>query len=126
MADNILGSAWKEGSKAVLYAALANSLLSELVNSAEGLSLTGVAQNLVQVGGPTALGALVAYYAYPVKTNKTLTDYIYRGAIAGTTATAVLFYAGAMPVAADVQTLSFIALVGGATALGEILAVAIQ
>lgn len=116
----VMDLALGKAGQVMLVAAAGVSIISELVNSAEGGSLTGVVQNLVQVGGPCALGAAASYAIYkPDNTSKDVKHWIYRGALAGGIATGVLIYSGAMPPVLDVATLSFVALVGGATVLSE-------
>ncbi len=113
---------------ATIASAVAAAVLSSLVNSAEGgFNMGEVALNLVQIGGPTALGAAVANITYgPTlpSNGKGGVDYdwqsyLVRGAISGAAATAVLMYAGALPVVFDSQTLAFAGLVAGATAIGD-------
>ncbi len=113
----IAGAAFAQSGKASLGAAAAAVILSSFVEAAEASS---PALTLIQLGGPVALGAAVANLFYPPATTPhQLPRYLYRGAIAGATATAILMYAGALPVAFDVQTLAFVGLVAGSTAIGD-------
>lgn len=122
------GVGMKQVGTATIASAVAAAVLSTLVNSAEGaFDLSGVALNLVQIGGPTALGAAAANVVYGPTlpsngkggVNYDLSSYAVRGAISGATATAVLMYAGALPVVFDSQTFAFAGLVAAATAIGD-------
>lgn len=108
-----------------LYCAAAGTVLSVLVGDSEG-SITGIGTALLSVGGPTALGALVANKMIPVSKGQTkqLTNYVERGLIAGVVATGVLMGAGALPVTFDIQTLAFVGLVGVSCAIGDVFAIA--
>ncbi len=120
----VSGAATKHVGVATIAAAVSAVVLSSFVETAEAST---PALTLIQLGGPVALGAAVANILYyPVQDPQSrhqLTSYVIRGAIAGATATAILMYAGAMPVAFDTQTLAFVGLVAGATAIGDAVAV---
>ncbi len=127
-AITVEGMGMKNVGTATLASAVASAILSTLVNTAEGaFDVNTLALNLVQIGGPTALGAAAANIVYgPTLPSNgkggvdyDLSSYAVRGAISGATATAVLMYAGALPVVFDSQTLAFAGLVAAATAIGD-------
>ena len=118
----VSGKAITQAGVATIAAAVASVILSSFVEAAESSS---PALTLIQLGGPVALGAAVAniIIAPASGPNAQLPNYLYRGAIAGAVATAVLMYAGALPVAFDMQTLAFVGLVASSTAIGDAIAV---
>ena len=107
--------------KAILTASIGVAVLSELATASEGASVGGVVQQLVQVGGPTAIGAAAAFAFKPISQSESKSDFLQVAVLSGGVATAVLIYAGVMPAQLDVQTLSFVALVGGAVAASNYL-----
>lgn len=111
----------KQTGKAILTAAVGVAVLSELATASEGASVGGVVQQLVQVGGPTAIGAAAAFTLLPITSGEPSKQYLQVALISGGVATAVLIYAGVMPAQLDVQTLSFVALVGGSVAASNYL-----
>jgi len=94
-------------------------VLSQFVLASEA-SMT---EDLLQVGAPIAMGGLVANVFYPPSFAgdgpKSPTYYATRALVGGVAGTAVLMIAGVMPVMFDIQTLSFVGLVGGSVVLGE-------
>lgn len=113
---------------AVLYGGAVATTAAVVVSSAEAPGLETIAQQILQVGAPTMIGTAVAgIVSNPfAKGNKHLSDYVVRGLIAGSAGAIVLIAAGAIPAVLDVQTIGFIALVGGSAIGGELLANAIE
>ncbi len=110
------------GATGALYAGLAASVVAEFA-SGEGFGVGSLAAQFLQVGAPTMFGAAVATALHPITLDKpdnmTLVKH---GALSGGSAAVLLMASGAMPVALDIQTLGFIALIGGAVVGGEMLA----
>ena len=100
----------------ILYAAGIASLAQMLLGGADGLDLQNLGAALIQTGGPTALGALVAQSAVPKAKGLEL------AAVSGVTAFGLLVISGAMPLELDVGSLLYVALVGGSVVAGQKLA----
>ena len=116
----------KDYSTAVLVAVGATSLVQTLVTGEAGFSGESFMQSVVQIGGPTAVGALVANMITTFEPSVTQ-DINYkklapRAAIAGGVACGVLILSGALPMQVDTQLISLAALVGLGTAAGDIVA----
>lgn len=118
----------KQGAEAVLFAGLSGTAFAVLVSGAEVSGVETIAQQFLQVGAPSMLGAAVAVIVgKPFKTgNKTPLDYLMRGAIAGAAGTIVLIAAGALPAVFDTQLVTFVGLVGASAIVGEALANAVE
>lgn len=114
--------AYKVALEQILASAASGVVISLAVEGGEGLgSIESMAQQIITVGGPIALGAAVAGVVYPPELHQTgaLERYLKRGVVAGGVATAVAMYAGLMPALLDLQTVSFVAVVAGSVYLGD-------
>lgn len=111
-------------STAVLLSVAVTSAAQVLIESEAGLSTETLMQSVIQIGGPTALGALAANVIVPVKVASDLkyTKLAMRGALAGGVACGVLVLSGGLPMQVDAQLLSLAAVVGGAVAASTVLA----
>lgn len=118
----------KQAFSAVLYAGAIATVAAVSVSAAEVPGLETVAQQVLQVGAPAMIGTAVAgILSNPFATgNRSPTDYIMRGLVAGTTASIVLMTAGALPVALDTQTMGFVLLVGASAVGAEFIANAVE
>ena len=127
MAETTLSLISSKTAHSVLLAVGSTSLVQTLVASeAGGLSAEALMQSIVQIGGPTAIGSLVAHMVPGLKVKTThdlrLEKLAMRGAVAGGVAVGVLILAGALPPQVDMQLLALAGLVGVGTAIGDIVA----
>jgi len=122
--QTVLSVISKQTSAAVLTAVGVTSLVQTLVTGEAGVGAESLMQSVVQIGGPTALGALAANTIVPLRDSSDLRfeKLAMRGAIAGGVACGVLILAGALPMQVDAQLLSLAGLVGLGAAAGDIVA----
>lgn len=109
-------------STAVIEDVVLGSVATTVIGSylAEGnLGAEGVLQNLLPLGGPTAMGILAAHYVLPAASNSSDMDMAYRGVIAGAVTVALLVGTGAIPWVLDSQTMVLVGTVTAGSMIGE-------
>lgn len=114
--------------EATLFSAAFAALSASFING-EQVGITSFATNIVQFGAPVALGTNVAnlFPGISLKpTNRKITDYVYRGVVAGGVAAGVLMAAGVLPLQFDVQLLSLVGLGAVSCIAGDALAMAVD
>lgn len=103
-----------------LSSVAAGLVITQFVLEAE----TGVAENLVMVGGPILVGGLVANYltSYARTGPEYYGEYLQQGLIAGAAGAAALMIAGVLPVELSADVLSTVGLVGSSVIIGDLIA----
>lgn len=115
----------KRAAAQIALSGLAGAVIAQVVGSAEGgVDAVGIAQDLVSIGGPIALGAAVGAAIIPPGSSSgtQMERFLKRGAIAALVASGVSMYAGLLPTTLDMQTLNFGLVVMGSVYVGDTIA----
>ena len=119
--SQVYGMTIPDTAAATLWGVGAGVVISQFVLASEA----GIAENIIQVGAPIAIGGAVANLGF-VPGPHTPTALVQKGLIAGAVGAGVLMAAGALPVAFDVPTLGFVGLVGASVIVGEMATSAVK
>ena len=107
--------------QATLIGIGAGVAISQFVLASEA----GIAENIIQVGAPIAIGGAVANIGF-VPGPHSPPVLLQKGLIAGSVGAGVLMAAGALPVAFDAPLLGFVGLVGASVIIGEMATSAVK
>ncbi len=119
--ESIYDMSISDTAAATLWGVGAGVAISQFVLASEA----GIAENVIQVGAPIALGGAVANIGF-VPGPHTPSTLVQKGLIAGAVGAGILMAAGALPVAFDAPTLGFMGLVGASVVIGEMATSAVK
>lgn len=106
----------KQTGAQILGAAMVASVAAELLSGEGEFNISGYMTQMLQVGGPVAVGAAVAALiggGFKPGADDLMGRYLRRGAVTAVVATGISMYAGILPQTFDMATLNFGAVVIG-------------